>query len=376
MMKQLRGITWDHSRGLLPMVATAQRFQERHPDIQIAWEKRSLQAFADQPIQELAKRFDLLVIDHPFVGYAAAHPVLLPLDEYLPASFLKDQARHSVGASHASYNYGGHQWGLAIDAATPVASWRPDLLKQPPRDWAGLLRLARKGRVVVPGVPVDALMNFYMLCIRQGEAPFLSPVEVVSREIGLAALAGLAQLHSLCPSEAFDWNPIRVCEVMTSTDDLWYCPFAYGYSNYAREGYARRQLMFGDVVDKLQTTLGGTGLAISKRTRHRKIALEYARFVASPECQRTLFMETGGQPGHREAWRAREPNRLTHGYFRGTLPALDRAYMRPRYNGYLHFQDTAAPVVHRFLKRGGDPQRVIRQLNTIYRKSRQHAGSS
>jgi multiple sugar transport system substrate-binding protein len=161
---------------------------------------------------------------------------------------------------------------------------------------------------------------------------------------------------------------------MTATDDLWYCPFAYGYSNYAREGYARRRLMFGDVVDKLRTTLGGTGLAISQRTRHRKIALEYARFVASPDWQRTLYTETGGQPGHREAWKAREPNRLTHGYFRGTLPTLDRAYLRPRYNGYLHFQDTAGPVVRRFLKRGGDPQGVIRKLNTIYQDSQKHAG--
>jgi len=61
----LKGITWNHSRGFLPMVATAQRFAELYPNVQITWEKRSLQAFADYSIQELAERFDLLVIDHP-----------------------------------------------------------------------------------------------------------------------------------------------------------------------------------------------------------------------------------------------------------------------------------------------------------------------
>jgi hypothetical protein len=38
------------------------------------------------------------------------------------------------------------------------------------------------------------------------------------------------------------WNlsPIGVYEAMTLTDRYAYCPFAYGYSNYSRLGYARR----------------------------------------------------------------------------------------------------------------------------------------
>src|SRR5437870_3634207 len=102
---KLTGITWDHSRGYLPMVATAQRFHETHPEVEIVWQKRSLQEFADAPIQKLAETFDLLVLDHPFVGSAAAHTVLLPLDEHLPADFLADQAGNSVGPSHPSYLY-------------------------------------------------------------------------------------------------------------------------------------------------------------------------------------------------------------------------------------------------------------------------------
>src|SRR3954454_16039744 len=124
----LNGITWNHSRGYLPLVATAQRFMDRHPDVTIEWRKRSLQAFADEPVERLAEQFDLIVIDHPFAGYAAVHPTLVPLDEHLPPEFMADQAANSAGASHASYNFGGHQWALAIDAATPVSSWRPDLL--------------------------------------------------------------------------------------------------------------------------------------------------------------------------------------------------------------------------------------------------------
>src|SRR5690348_7161049 len=97
----LRGITWNHTRGFLPMVATAQRYEELHPKVQIMWEKRSLQAFADAPIRKLAEDFDLLVMDHPSVGEAAGF--LFPLDEHLPPDFITEQALSSVGPSYDSY---------------------------------------------------------------------------------------------------------------------------------------------------------------------------------------------------------------------------------------------------------------------------------
>src|ERR1700712_548576 len=119
-MIHLTGITWNHTRGLLPMLATAQLFEETHPGVSIQWQKRSLQAFADAPLAQLAQSFDLMVIDHPSIGEAATHNLLIPLDEHLPTDFLADQAANSVGRSHPSYLYNGRQWALAIDAATPI----------------------------------------------------------------------------------------------------------------------------------------------------------------------------------------------------------------------------------------------------------------
>src|ERR1039458_178732 len=130
-MIELRGITWDHTRGYLPMVATAQRFSELNPRIGISWEKRALQRFADGQIEQLADHFDLLVIDRPFVGTAAECGCLLPLDEHLPESFLAEQTASSVGRSHESYFFGRHQWALAIDAAAPVSGWRQSPLMTP-----------------------------------------------------------------------------------------------------------------------------------------------------------------------------------------------------------------------------------------------------
>src|SRR5215207_4424941 len=329
-MITLTGITWNHTRGFLPLVGTAQRFSELHPDITIEWQVRSLQEFADAPIEQLAKRFDLLIIDHPFAGYAASHPTLLALDELLPSAFLDDQAANSVGESHASYAMGGHQWALAIDAATPVSAYRPDLLEryaaQPPATWDDLLALARRGLVALPAIPIDSLMDFYMLCIGLGEPPFANAEQVVGPDVGVAALDMLRELVSLCAPACFQRNPIATYEALVGGDDLVYCPFAYGYSNYARAEYATRPLRFGGLVSfggrPLCSTLGGTGLAISASCQHVRLALEYAQFVASPACQRGMYAVSGGQPGHRQAWLDPALNHICGNFFLDTLATL------------------------------------------------------
>ena len=55
--------------------------------------------------------------------------------------------------------------------------------------------------------------------------------------------------------KSFGWNPIIAYEAMTSRDDYVYCPFAYGYSNYARRGYAPHPAPVGrPVTDRIEWT--------------------------------------------------------------------------------------------------------------------------
>lgn len=374
-MIQLTGITWNHTRGYLPMVATAQRCSELHPDVEIAWQKRSLQAFADAPVEELAQRFDLLVIDHPHIGAMAASGAFLPLDEHLSADFLQDQAENSVGLSHPSYQYDGHLWALAIDAATPVASYRPDLLpsNELPANWDELMLMAKGGRVCLPAIPVDSVTNFYMCCLAQGETPFEREDRVVSDEVALAAIDMLRQLVSACDPACLQRNPIQTAEAMVASDHLAYCPFAFGYSNYSRPGYSARPLHYANLLtfrgQTLRSTLGGTGLAISAKCADRDTALAYAKYVASPATQRGLFFEAGGQPGHRSAWLDDSLNAATANFFGNTLQTLDNAYLRPRYHGYMHFQDHAGHPLWSYLAHGGDPKQTLTTMNRIYQES-------
>ncbi|MGC6432219.1 MAG: ABC transporter substrate-binding protein [Jejuia sp.] len=374
---QLKGITWNHSRGFTSVVATAQRFCELNPNVDIVWEKRSLQAFADEPIDQLAKRYDLLIIDHPWAGFAGKNNVILPLDEYLPKAFLKDLEENTVGRSHESYSSNGHQWALAIDAATPVASSRPDIFEQKglelPKTYDDLLALAKKGLVIMPGIPQDTLMNFYMMCSNLGEEVCTSPDYVISEDIGVQALKMLRELAVEMDPQIFDWNPIQIYEAMTLTDKYAYCPWAYGYTNYSRNGYARKLLHFHDMVEingvGAISTLGGTGLAVSAQTKDIETVMKYVEYTGSEACQKTLFFDNGGQPGHRKAWTDEHTNEVSANFFKNTLPALDRAFLRPRYNGHMYFQDRAGNPIREYMMNGGNEKALLKSLNKLYKKS-------
>lgn len=374
---ELRGITWEHDRGLEPLLATARVYAEVRPDVRVEWEARSLQAFADQAVDALAERFDLVVLDHPSIGFAVARGSLVALDEHLEADLLADQRAGSVGRSFDSYVWDGHLWALAIDAASQVASYRPDLLallgRDVPRTWEDVFALARDTRetnayVAIPSIPVDALMSFFSLSVAGGADPFSG-----SRRARRLALERLAALVHLAHPGSVSWNPPRMYEHMVAADDVVYCPLGFGYSNYARPGYRGRLVAFAPApIGAAGTpagTLGGAGLAVSARTREVEAACAYAAFVASAEVQRETYAHAGGQPGHRAAWVDETANAATNDYFRATLPSLDAAYLRPRHDGYLAFQDRAGEVIRRFLSEGGDAVDTLGTLDAINRET-------
>lgn len=374
-MIELRGSTWDHTRGYDPLPVTAAAYMERHPDVQITWERRTLRDFAEMSIPQLAEVYDLIVLDHPWLGATNARGSLLPLDEYLESAYLDDQARNSVGKSNDSYLLNGHQWALAVDAACQVSVYRPDLVErlgvELPCTWDAVLALANrlKGCVAIALMHVDTLPCFVTLCANMGEEPFQDGEVSVSRPIGRYALELLRALAEVCHPGSIGWNPPQLLDHMSSTDEIVYCPLAFGYSNNARPGYRPSLLRYTNIPATNGAILGGAGLAVTSRTQHPQIACDYVAFVASGEAQRTLYFDSGGQPGHRSAWLDERVNAACNRFFLDTLDTLDNAFLRPRYNGWIAVQDSACVILHAFLRDGGNPDDVLDKLDDLYRKS-------
>ncbi len=100
-MTILRGMTWSHPRGYDPMVACSALWRAK-TGVDVAWEQRSLQDFESYPVEELARRYDLSVIDHPHVGQIVREACLLPLNRPERGTDLIRLATQSGGEGFSS----------------------------------------------------------------------------------------------------------------------------------------------------------------------------------------------------------------------------------------------------------------------------------
>ncbi|MEO3751126.1 extracellular solute-binding protein [Streptomyces sp. B6B3] len=366
-------MTWDHPRGVGCLLAAGEVWRRVRPDVEVTWQTRSLQAFADFPLEELVARYDVVVIDHPHVPHAHDHGLLLPLDGRGHDARLAALAARSVGASYPSYEHGGHQYGLPVDAAAQVAAYRHDLLPRPPRTWEECLELAADGRVLWPAKPVDAISSFLTLAANQGHPVAAGPDRFVAPEAGLAVLDQLHRLADSVPPACLSENPIETAERLSTSDTWAYAPLLFGYTNYSRSGFRPRPLTYTDIPEGpggvAGSCLGGAGIAVSARTAHPDEAAEYALWLASDSVQRGSYFAGGGQPANAAAWEDEAVNADCRGFFRNTRRTLEQSWLRPRYAGWLAVQDAAGTAINAALRRRIDDDECLRRMERSYARS-------
>ena len=375
----LNGLTWDHPRGYAPLVGGAPEYEQLNPGLKIRWDRRTLREFGEAPIEQYIDRYDLLIVDHPFVGYAAAHGALVNLAPFLSDAEKLQMAADSVGPSWESYWYSGGLWAFPIDAATQVASYRPDLLQQlfpeVPRTFDDVLTLARRAHdfgkfVVVPACPTDAISLFFTVSANLGH-PIAEASEIFVRDvIGREVLDRLHSLISAAHPKSVEWNPIQVYDFMISTSNAIYCPYGFGYSNYSRADRPVK-LKFADAPAAGRhgcsgTMLGGTGVAISKKSPQQKKAFEYAKWLASQPHQCGTYFRKGGQPASLAAWMNPAVDSEAGGFFSGTLQTLQTAYLRPRFDGFVPFFESAGMQINKCLRGSVADADLIAWLNARY----------
>lgn len=350
---RLTGITWEHARGYGSVAAAALAYRDVAPEVEVHWESRSLQAFADQPLDELVERYDLLVVDHPHIPFAAENGLFAPLDGTGHDEQLAVLAGQAVGSSHVSYAHEGRQWGLATDAAAQVAAWRPDLLAAPPRTWSEVLTLAREGRVLWPYKPVDAFSSLVTVAANGGVEAMREPGVFLPADALAEAMEILIELASLVPREASAWNPIQTADALATGDRYVYCPLLFGYTNYSRAGFRPNRLAYVDIPTRSDepdasvrgSLLGGAGIVVSAHSRNLDQAIAHAFWLDSAGVQEGVYYDGGGQPGNSVAWDSDRTNADSLDFFRGTRATLEGAYLRPRHVSYIELQNEASPLV-------------------------------
>ena len=378
-METIRGLTWDHPRGYSPLIQGASEFEALHPGLRIHWDRRTLREFGEAPIEQYLDRYDLIIMDHPFVGFAAAHDVLVELGEYITDAEKAAFARDSVGASWDSYRYANGVWALPVDAATQVASYRPDLLSQlfgtAPRTFDEVLQLGQNARasgkfIAVAACPIDAISLFFTLTANLGHPIAENADPFIDQRVAKEALDRMHALIATAHPNSTAWNPIQLYDQMVAGSDIVYCPWAYGYSNYSRR-HDSIPLAFANAPAAgnrgcAGTQLGGTGIAVSKKSPNREAAVSYAKWLASQEHQRGTYFRYGGQPASLAAWTDPQIDFEAGGFFSGTLETLRTAYVRPRFDGFIRFFEAAGIEINRCLKNQVPDAQLTECLNKSF----------
>lgn len=359
-------MTWDHPRARRPLDA----FAAVHPDAgTVRWSVQSLADFEARPLAELAREAHLLVVDHPSLGTALSAGVLLPLDELFTPEERAAWSRSSVGRTWESYSLEGAQWALPIDASTQV-SVADAALTEFPRSWQEVPAFAREHRTVLGLDGPHALLTLLAMCAPDHPVPGALHPDLVDPDVAVPALE---LLHAVW--RASSWNahldPIEVHEAVAH-GHVDFCPLTYGYASYAVPAPGCRRVAWADAPtsgpQRAGSVLGGAGLALSRRCADateevRRWVLAFAR----AEVQASLVTAHSGQPAHHAAWDSPEVDRQWGGYYSSTRNSVERAWVRPRVDGWPAFQGAGSAIVRRGVTGGVIPSRAVTELNDAYR---------
>lgn len=382
-MTTLRGLTWHHPRATDSIRAASAAFSRSRPGITVEWTSRPLHEFESAPLDELTADFDILSIDHPFVGDGAASGTLAPLGDVIDAASLAARASAYVGPSYESYQWAGRLWALPVDAACMVTAHRDVLLSQEvPSDWESVVPFLRelgRERAVIAANPTHLWGTFLSMCEAVDGGTIGAPSTSTPRwwrgsgideDVAEAALRLLHEVVAACAGRSLRMDPIDVLDELAGAGTAVYTPLVFGYSTYALRREPSEVVRFVNAPTSAGrpngTLTGGVGLAISGPSDHRREAADFVLFATSPEVQKGPYARAGGQPASTAAWHDAEVDEHSHGFFRGTLPTMNRSFLRPRRPGYPHYQRTAARVLHEMFQARESTGRILSTLNGMW----------
>lgn len=375
-MTAYKALTWDHPRGYNALAAAAATLDPERDGLSIEWDKQPLEGFESHPIADLCARYDLVVLDHPHVGEAVEGNCLVPLEDVFGHDTIAELAEASIGPSLTSYHYADRHWALPLDAATQVMARRSDLVADAPAMWDDVLTLSREtGKVALSLAGPHAALSFLSMAAALGEPPAVTDPELlVSVPTGTAVFDLMAELAARSPSSVADKNPIGILAHMAAHDDVALCPLVYGYVNYAapQSGHA---IAFSDAPRQSDTgrpgsTLGGTGIGISRRCKVTPELKRHLLWLLSEEAQAGFIPDHEGQPSRRSVWHDVEVNGRWGNFYRNTAATLEAAYVRPRHSGYIAFQTKASALLRDAFSEGGKAGPTLNALQALYARSR------
>ncbi|MCG8481179.1 MAG: extracellular solute-binding protein [Spirochaetales bacterium] len=373
MSHTVRVIAWDDPRCTDPLKAAARIWRGgRGIDVHT----RPLTAFNDQPLDELVKSCDVMVIDHPHVPQAVRHGAILPLNSLLHEHSLAALKADSLGACYESYCINGRPYATAADAACQVSAHRPHVLASynvaPPRTWEEVWILAENhpGSVALPLYPSDAISCLMSLSAGQNAAPDGGDTMFPDKASALRAVELLRRVSALVDETCWKYTPPMLFAAVNRSETIAYIPLTFGYARmtHATEGNWR----FGSPPVGTGSVLGGAGMAVSAASPRPEAAAEFIAWYAQAEVQTFLTMH-GAQPASRLVWHTPLVNDAVGYFFSDTYRTIRSAYTRPLVPWWPGVQEKSGHILVEGLRSGEGAEAIIERMEACYAHHHTHS---
>jgi multiple sugar transport system substrate-binding protein len=115
--------------------------------------------------------------------------------------------------------------------------------------------------------------------------------------------------------------------------------------------------------------LGGTGIAVTRRAKPDAALIEHLTWLMSLKAQTGFIPHHDGQPSARASWQNEEVNARWGNFYRATFRTTEGAWLRPRFNGYVAFQTSAAALIRAALTDGTGPATALAGLRRLWRRA-------
>ncbi|TRM80685.1 hypothetical protein DJ524_06755 [Sulfolobus sp. D5] len=373
-MITLKGLTWNHIRGYSGLIASSKYYTENvNNQIKIEWNTISLEEFEGPFFEKYVNNYDLLVIDHPTIGYSVSINAFTPIDLIVNERDLQEIYRNSIKRSLVSYIYDNHIWALLIDVSSIFSAYREDIVKKVPKTWDEVVDLALQSKnfkIALPLSPVHALCSFLTLLSNYGDFPLYHKRYFANKSISIKVLKFMSNLLKYLHQDSLKMNPILVLEKMSETDEIGYVPLIFGYVNYSIRGFRKNVIKFTNIPSTssgpIGSVLGGAGIAISNYSRYKEEAIKFSVWLMRKDIQKSLYFENGGQPGNLYVWLDDEVNNKANNFFLDTLLTVENSYIRPRHHNFPRFQLEGSIILHEYLRGETSENEVYRELNDLY----------
>ncbi|MEM8591320.1 MAG: ABC transporter substrate-binding protein [Pseudomonadota bacterium] len=363
------GLTWDHPRGRDALREIARRTNDTRTEPLIEWHLQPLEGFESAPIADLAARHDILVLDHPHIGEAIAAECLQPLEDFYAAEQIARWEAQSVGAALSSYVWEGKTWALPLDVASQVMVRRSQAIAGAPTQWSEIEELAQTHPVALSLAGPHAILTIFSLAA--GQNHLARGNDMLPDEAFSDAFERARTLWQRRPKGSETLNPIALLEAMTR-GEIALCPLIFGYVNYAAPG--PNQLAFSAPAAPFPGgVLGGTGLAFTKGAAPSEELLAHIASLLDETTQTDLIPAFGGQSSARAAWENTQVNAAWGNFYADTLPSVERAFVRPRFDGYIAFQTAASEAVRSALAGNAPPETALSAIRSLWHDARRRA---